>query len=453
MRTPPRVPFQTRTRAQAAAEAAAVEANIFDIITPENAGILNLANSNEIVNLANSSDNSRPGSGDFHLETMTSALRTTPVASSPPRIVETPLISGPSASETSQPAMHEILLQLNEARTQLDYYKIRLDQIEADRNTERDNFLAELRLRDGEAAKRQQIIDKLQEEQLSLRGQLVLFDHRLNQMSSIPSIIQTTPTMNTINTDIPQVRLAGGNTSTVTPVELGLGYNLKPDTYDGTAPLHEYLNQFNLIARANNWNDEKKMVALAASLRGKAKGVLSSYTNTEFLDLRSLLEKLEARFGEHFGSSSYSLFQNRRQRLGEDLPTLAADIERLAGLAYAECSQEVRDKIACSQFIGGIYNISVRETLQLERITSLKVALARALEVKGIKEKNRNLNTQQNTKSYQNIKNSSNTAPISSTHDVKQDRSFNHQEWLKDLECWGCHKKGHTQSRCPRKGN
>ena len=45
--------------------------------------------------------------------------------------------------------------------------------------------------------------------------------------------------------------------NSVTPINLGLG-NLKPDIYAGTTPLSEYLNQFNLIARSNSWNDEKK---------------------------------------------------------------------------------------------------------------------------------------------------------------------------------------------------
>ena len=83
------------------------------------------------------------------------------------------------------------------------------------------------------------------------------------------------------------------------------------------------------------------MIALAASLRNKTKSVLSSFKDTETLDLNTLLEKLEARFGEHLRSSSYSLFQNRRQKSGEDLPTLAADVEKLAAFAYPECSLEV----------------------------------------------------------------------------------------------------------------
>jgi len=45
----------------------------------------------------------------------------------------------------------------------------------------------------------------------------------------------------------------------------------KPDTFDGTIPLREFLTQFNLIARINAWPDAVKAVGLASSLlRGKA---------------------------------------------------------------------------------------------------------------------------------------------------------------------------------------
>ena len=163
------------------------------------------------------------------------------------------------------------------------------------------------------------------------------------------------------------------------------------------------------------------MIALAASLRNKAKSMFNGFKDTETLDLKTLLEKLEARFGEHLESSSYSLFQNRRQKSGEDLPTLAADVGQLAGLAYPECSLEVQDKIACTQFIIGIYDIGVRETLQLERITSLKVALARALKVKVIKEQNRNSISQHNIKGSLNTQKFSGKIQISGKDVQNQD--------------------------------
>jgi len=45
-----------------------------------------------------------------------------------------------------------------------------------------------------------------------------------------------------------------------------VGIKLKPDTFDGTVFLQEFLTQFNLIARINAWSDAVKAVALASSL-------------------------------------------------------------------------------------------------------------------------------------------------------------------------------------------
>ena len=56
-------------------------------------------------------------------------------------------------------------------------------------------------------------------------------------------------------------------------VSAWLGYKLKPDVYDGMTSLQKYLNQFNLIARANSWDENQKMIALAANLREKARTV------------------------------------------------------------------------------------------------------------------------------------------------------------------------------------
>jgi len=60
---------------------------------------------------------------------------------------------------------------------------------------------------------------------------------------------------------------------------------------------------------------------------------------------------------------------------------LGADLERLSRLAYPECSHEVKDKIACAQFIAALSDGFLKKTLQLENITSLKTAVERAMAV------------------------------------------------------------------------
>ena len=59
--------------------------------------------------------------------------------------------------------------------------------------------------------------------------------------------------------------------------DINLGFSLKSDTYDGTTSLKEFLNQFDLIANANGWNSDKMLVALGASLRGKATSVFLDF--------------------------------------------------------------------------------------------------------------------------------------------------------------------------------
>jgi len=160
---------------------------------------------------------------------------------------------------------------------------------------------------------------------------------------------------------------------------------LKPDTFDGTVPLREFLTQFNLIARINAWSDAVKAVALASSLRGKARAVLDGISEIESLKFEELRSKLELYFEEgHLAQTYYTQFTNRRQKSFKDLAALDSDIERLSRLAYPECTKEVRDKIACAQFIAALSDGFIKRTLQLEGVNSLRTALERAMAIKAI---------------------------------------------------------------------
>jgi len=52
--------------------------------------------------------------------------------------------------------------------------------------------------------------------------------------------------------------------------------------------------------------------------------------------------------------------------------------------AYPECTKEVRDKIACAQFIAALTDSFIKRTLQLEGVNLLKTALERAMAIKAI---------------------------------------------------------------------
>ncbi|KAL6263116.1 hypothetical protein P5V15_005917 [Pogonomyrmex californicus] len=125
-------------------------------------------------------------------------------------------------------------------------------------------------------------------------------------------------------------------------LSLGLGLKLKPDVYDGSVPLQEFLSQFELIARANRWGNSEKVVVLASCLRGKVRSVLEGGTELENSQYSKLVSRLELRFGEKLSVQNYYMqFINRKQKFGEDLAVLGSDLKRLSCLAYSECSSGV----------------------------------------------------------------------------------------------------------------
>jgi len=67
---------------------------------------------------------------------------------------------------------------------------------------------------------------------------------------------------------------------------------------------------------------------------------------------------------------------------------LGSNLERLSQLAYSECSQIIRDKIACAQFVSALSDQFVSRTLQLEGIISLRIAIEIAKMIKLIQESN-----------------------------------------------------------------
>lgn len=59
----------------------------------------------------------------------------------------------------------------------------------------------------------------------------------------------------------------GAGAGAIADVRESVGIRLKPDVYDGTAPLNEFLTQFALIAahlRANGWDEAAKAITLAS---------------------------------------------------------------------------------------------------------------------------------------------------------------------------------------------
>lgn len=72
---------------------------------------------------------------------------------------------------------------------------------------------------------------------------------------------------------------------------IGLSYLIKPDNYDGKKLFREFLAHFEFVAKANNWNESAKTVALALCLWGRARSVLELVKDLfklSFLELKAV---------------------------------------------------------------------------------------------------------------------------------------------------------------------
>ncbi|GBO32287.1 hypothetical protein AVEN_84049-1 [Araneus ventricosus] len=119
---------------------------------------------------------------------------------------------------------------------------------------------------------------------------------------------------------------------------------VKSLTFHGQTFWTVFKTQFDVVTSANGWNNRVKASQLVASLSE---------------DQRRRTE-----------------LKTRRQKPGESLQVLAADVERLMSLAYAECPQDVRDSLAAQYFVDAIRDEDIQHATRLMEAKDLKSALA-----------------------------------------------------------------------------
>ncbi|KYM96863.1 hypothetical protein ALC62_12473 [Cyphomyrmex costatus] len=128
---------------------------------------------------------------------------------------------------------------------------------------------------------------------------------------------------------------------------------------------------------------------------------------------------------------------------------------------YSECTDSVREKIACAQFVSALSNGFLKRTLQLEGITSLRVAIERAKAIQLIqensfdkkegnsfnfkqgKEKNEADKEEENHKQGKGKFNKNKFQKVGTGKDDKEIKSARRKE------CWECGKEGHFRAECP----
>ncbi|UYV66258.1 K02A2.6-like [Cordylochernes scorpioides] len=202
---------------------------------------------------------------------------------------------------------------------------------------------------------------------------------------------------------------------------------VKVPTFDGQSSWTSFKTQFDVVAQANGWNVRDKASFLAAALRGPAVDVLQMIPEQLRLDLNSLIDALESRYGEeHYQQLHVVKFKNRLQEKKESLQDLANDIRRLARLAFPTCPSETQDFLAQQQFIDAIGDPETQKFARLSSATTLQETLVQAMKHEAAQQASRG--------SYRLAR------------QVKLDNPEREKG-----RCWTCGANDHLSRTCPRK--
>ncbi|GBM01572.1 hypothetical protein AVEN_220557-1 [Araneus ventricosus] len=229
---------------------------------------------------------------------------------------------------------------------------------------------------------------------------------------------------------------------------------IKPLTFDGQTSRTVFKTQFDVVNSTNGWTDFVKASQLVASLRGSAAEVLQGIPADKLTDLTTIEKALESRFGYSHLTQFYRIeLKTRRQKPGESLRVLAADVERFMSLAYAECPLDVRESLAVQFFFDAIRDEETQLSTRLMDFTDLKSALTYSMKFESAK-----------TASKISI----HARSTETDDDTWKERDDKFEFLLKALEklvdslaaeqnaprrnrnliCWKCFKKGHVQRAC-----
>ena len=110
--------------------------------------------------------------------------------------------------------------------------------------------------------------------------------------------------------------------------------------FDGKSNWGDYLVQFNIAAKLNNWDDTQKAIELATSSEGNAQGVLADLSANKQLDFEALTNKLTQRYKPEGQLGVYqSQLHSRSRKRNESIPELVQDISCLVKKAYPCCKR------------------------------------------------------------------------------------------------------------------
>ncbi|VDI33176.1 Hypothetical predicted protein [Mytilus galloprovincialis] len=151
--------------------------------------------------------------------------------------------------------------------------------------------------------------------------------------------------------------------------------NMKPQPYDGTDDIEEYLSQFQILAEVNGWDYNTMSLCLASSLKGGARAILNELNEFKRRDFDSLVDALHNRFGSVHRSEIFrAQLQTRVRKDNESLSVLSQVIKKMTRCAYPGAPSSVTDILALDQFIDALHDPEMRLRIREARPKNINEA-------------------------------------------------------------------------------
>ncbi|WAR20696.1 hypothetical protein MAR_014670 [Mya arenaria] len=153
-------------------------------------------------------------------------------------------------------------------------------------------------------------------------------------------------------------------------------FKTKPQTYDGTKDLDEYVTHFNIVSDINGWTYPVKSLMLASSMKGPC---------------LSLLNDLKKRLWEFVGSFAKPVWDAEQSRnlqskatkqkgRNETISEMALAIRNLTRKAYPSASTQVIKLLALEYFIDALPDADIR--LRLREVGQKSIGEAEQITVR-----------------------------------------------------------------------
>ncbi len=258
-----------------------------------------------------------------------------------------------------------------------------------------------------------------------------------------------------------------------------------PESYDGvTMTFEDWLTNFEICSAINGWSEGQKCSFLAVKLRGSALHVYTDLCAEKRNNYASVVKSLKNRFDRSDQTELFKVqLRARVRKSGENLSELASAIRRLTNRAYPGVPVVVREDLAKDQFIEALDSRHTRLEIRRRKPTSLDEALSMTMEEEmllSLEEKRICSSTSMTsvqalshpkvqdakTASAQAFNNDSvkghfehsdRFAELSKKVDdlAKMVESLKMRKFTprRDIVCWACKQKGHTQANCSYRDN